>query len=246
MPVDAALRDLIADAIAGASTSATSPASTARTGCSSGPTARRRAGAAQGVTRYLEALRARRLDLQESFQALEDEDGERFVHWARTIGPRARGSRRRCMPQPAPEAWSGGGEPPALGVNVAGYLRTGIGVGEAARLYVAALETAGVPVRTEVVDPGLPQPKRTPFDDRRPAVEYPFNLVCVNAFELPGFARHVGSQFFEDKRTIGVWAWEASTVPARLGRGVRARRRDLDLLGATSRARSPPPRRCRW
>ena len=68
-------------------------------------------------------------------------------------------------------------------------------------------------MRTEVVDPGLPQPKRTPFDDRRPAIEYPFNLVCVNAFELPGFARHVGSQFFEGKRTIGVWAWEASTVP---------------------------------
>ena len=134
------------------------------------------------------------------------------MHWARTSG-RREGIPEVLAPQPAPEAWSGGGEPPALGVNVAGYLRTGIGVGEAARLYVAALETAGVPVRTEIVDPGLPQPKRTPFDDRRPAVEYPFNLVCVNAFELPGFARHVGSQFFEGKRTIGVWAWEASTVP---------------------------------
>ena len=145
------------------------------------------AGAAQGVTRYLEALRARRLDLQDSFQALEDEDGERFVHWARTDG-RREGVPEVLAPQPAPEAWSGGDEPPALGVNVAGYLRTGIGVGEAARLYVAALETAGVPVRAEVVDPGLPQPKRTAFEDRRPAVEYPFNLVCVNAFELPGFA----------------------------------------------------------
>jgi glycosyltransferase involved in cell wall biosynthesis len=134
------------------------------------------------------------------------------VHWARTDG-RREGVPEALAPQPAPEAWSGGGEPPALGVNVAGYLRTGIGVGEAARLYVAALETAGVPVRTEIVDPGLPHPKRTAFEDRRPAVEYPFNLVCVNAFELPGFARHVGAQFFEDKRTIGVWAWEASTVP---------------------------------
>ncbi len=170
------------------------------------------AGASQGVTRYLEALRARRLDLRDSFQALDDEDGERFVHWARTDG-RREGVPEALAPQPAPEAWSGGGEPPGLGVNVAGYLRSGLGVGEAARLYVAALETAGVPVRTEVVDPGLPHPKRTAFDDRRPAVEYPFNLVCVNAFELPGFARHVGAQFFEDKRTIGVWAWEASTLP---------------------------------
>ena len=188
------------------------------------------AGAAKGVTRYLEAMRARRLVLQDSFQALEDEDGERYVHWARTDG-RREGIPEALMPQPAPEAWSGGGEPPALGVNVVGYLRTGIGVGEAARLYVAALEAAGVPVRAEIVDPGLPQPKRTAFDDRRPAVEYPFNLVCVNAFELPGVARRLGAEFFADKRTIGVWAWEASTVPPALGRGVRARRRDLDLLG---------------
>ena len=174
--------------------------------CSSGPTARRRQGAAQGVTRYLEALRARRLDLQDSFQALEDEDGERYVHWARTDG-RREGIPEALTPQPAPEAWSGGGEPPALGVNVAGYLRTGIGVGEAARLYVTALESAGVPVRTEVVDPGLPQPKRTGFEDRRPAVEYPFNLVCVNAFELPGFARRIGAAVLRRQahdRRVGV------------------------------------------
>src|SRR4029079_7723510 len=87
--------------------------------------AARAGGAAQGVTRYLEALRARRLDLQESFRALEDEEGARFVHWARTDG-RREGIPEVLAGQPAPEAWSGGGEPTALGVNVAGYLRTGI------------------------------------------------------------------------------------------------------------------------
>jgi glycosyltransferase involved in cell wall biosynthesis len=209
VPVDDALRDLIAAGGADFGDLTSRDGAHRLLEWANGPAS---AGAAQGVTRYLEALRARRLDLKASFQALEDEDGERFVHWARTSG-RREGIPELLAPQPAPEAWSGGGEPPALGVNVAGYLRTGIGVGEAARLYVAALETAALPVRTEVVNPGLPQPKRTPFDDRRPAVEYPFNLVCVNALELPAFARHVGAQFFEDKRTIGVWAWEVSTVP---------------------------------
>jgi glycosyltransferase involved in cell wall biosynthesis len=210
--VDGALRDLVA---AGISEGVEFGDLTSLDGAhrllefANGPAA---AGAAQGVTRYLEALRARRLDLQDSFQALEDEDGERFVHWARTDG-RREGVPEALAGQPAPEAWSGGGEPPGLGVNVAGFLRSGLGVGEAARLYVAALETAGVPVRAEVVDPGLPQPKRTAFEDRRPAVEYDFNLVCVNASELPGFARRVGAEFFAGKRTIGVWAWEASTVP---------------------------------
>ena len=166
------------------------------------------------MTRYLHAMHRRRLDLQESFRGLEDEDGDAFVHWARTSG-RSEGIPDALLPLPAPEAWSREEEPPVLGVNVAGYLRTGIGVGEAARLYVVALEAAGVPVRTEVVDPHLPKPKRTPFEDRRPPIEYPYNLVCVNADELPSFARRVGAQFFEDKVTIGSWAWEVSAVPER-------------------------------
>lgn len=172
-------------------------------------------GAAQGVTRYLFAMRRRRIDLQGAFPGLEDEEGDAYVHWARTSARSERIIPDALLPLPAPEAWSGEDEPPVLGVNVAGYLRTGIGVGEAARLYVVALEAAGVPVRTEVVDPHLPKPKRTPFDDRRPPIEYPYNLVCVNADHLPGFARQVGAQFFEDKVTIGCWAWEVSTVPER-------------------------------
>ena len=168
-------------------------------------------GAVQGVTRYLLALHGRRLDLHDTFRSLEDDGGEAFVQWARTTG-HADGIPGALLPLPAPEAAPGAGPPP-LGVNVAGYLRTGLGVGEAARLYVAALEAAQVPVRTETVDPGLPMPKRAEFGDRRPAVEYPFNLVCVNPFQLPEFAHKAGKAFFEDRVTIGVWAWEASKAP---------------------------------
>src|SRR5215207_175018 len=173
VPLDGALRDLVAAGIAGGVDfgDLTSLDGAHRLlEYANGPAS---AGAAQGVTRYLEAARARRDDLKDSFRALEDEEGAAFVHWAQTSG-RAEGMHEALIPQAPPEAWSGGGETPGLGVNVAGYLRTGIGVGEAARLYVAALETAGVPVRTEAVDPGLPHPKRTTFADRRPAVEYPF------------------------------------------------------------------------
>ena len=108
-------------------------------------------GAVQGVTRYMLALHGRRLDLHDAFRALEDHDGELFVRWARTTG-RAEGIPDLLLPFPAPESVPLEGPPP-LGVNVAGYLHTGIGVGEAARLYVAALEAAHVPVRTETTDP---------------------------------------------------------------------------------------------
>lgn len=111
----------------------------------------------------------------------------------------------------------------SLGVNAVGYLRGGLGLGQAARLYVQALHEAGVPVRTTTVDVTLPdvvgadgrraQVKTTDFADLHVEGELPFNLVCVNAPELPALHASLGQEFFEDRYTIGVWAWEVDVVP---------------------------------
>jgi len=105
-----------------------------------------------------------------------------------------------------------------LGVDVVGFLRGGLGLGQAARLYVAALQGAGVPVRTTSIDPPMPKvpgarPKTTEFADLHLDEKLPFNLVCVNAPELPRFAADVGPRLFEGRYTIGVWAWETDLVP---------------------------------
>ncbi|MEA2319154.1 MAG: hypothetical protein QOD44_3343, partial [Solirubrobacteraceae bacterium] len=107
----------------------------------------------------------------------------------------------------------------SLGVNVAGFLRGGLGLGQAARLYVEALRAAGVPVATTTVDVRMPDvagaaAKTTDFTDLSTDEQLPYNLVCVNAPELPAFAADVGESFFEDRYTIGVWAWETDVVPA--------------------------------
>ncbi|HVF78637.1 MAG TPA: methyltransferase domain-containing protein [Solirubrobacteraceae bacterium] len=111
----------------------------------------------------------------------------------------------------------------SLGVNAVGYLRGGLGLGQAARLYVQALHAAGVPVRTTTVDVDLPdvvgpdgrraQVKTMDFADLHAGGELPFNLVCVNAPELPALHASLGPEFFEDHYTIGVWAWEVDVVP---------------------------------
>jgi glycosyltransferase involved in cell wall biosynthesis/SAM-dependent methyltransferase len=111
----------------------------------------------------------------------------------------------------------------SLGVNVVGYLRGGLGLGQAARLYVEALSAAGVPVRTTTVDVPLreiagpdgrsAQIKTTDFADLNVDGELPFNLVCVNAPELPRLHEQLGEDFFADRYTIGVWAWEVDAVP---------------------------------
>jgi glycosyltransferase involved in cell wall biosynthesis/SAM-dependent methyltransferase len=107
----------------------------------------------------------------------------------------------------------------AIGVNVAGFLRGALGLGEAARLYVAALQEAGIPVSTTTVDVPLPDtkgavPKEADFQAPSTGGELPFNLICVNAPEMPSFYEDVGPQFFEGKRSIGVYAWEVDHVPA--------------------------------
>ena len=111
----------------------------------------------------------------------------------------------------------------SLGVNAVGYLRGGLGLGQAARLYVQALNVAGVPVATTTVDVNLPdvmgpdghraQVKTLDFADLHVEGELPFNLVCVNAPELPALHRTLGPEFFEQRYTIGVWAWEVDVVP---------------------------------
>ncbi len=111
----------------------------------------------------------------------------------------------------------------SLGVNVVGYLRGGLGLGQAARLYVQALHDAGVPVRTTTVDVNLPdvvaadgrlaEIKTTDFADLHADGELPFNLICVNAPELPAFHAELGEEFFRDRYTIGVWAWEVDVLP---------------------------------
>jgi glycosyltransferase involved in cell wall biosynthesis/SAM-dependent methyltransferase len=106
-----------------------------------------------------------------------------------------------------------------IGVNVAGFLRGALGLGEAARLYVAALQEAGVPVRTTTVDVPLPDkrgavPKHAEFSPPSMDVDQPFNLICVNAPELPRFYEDVGPGFFEGKRSIAVYAWEVDRVPS--------------------------------
>ncbi len=106
--------------------------------------------------------------------------------------------------------------PPA--VEVAGFLRSGLGLGEAARLYVEALRSAGVPVHTRTVDLKMPdvqaaRKKTVDFEDVEHAGERPISLICVNAPELGQFRAQVGDEFFNRPRNIGSWAWEVDKVP---------------------------------
>ena len=142
----------------------------------------------------------------------------------------------------------------SIGVNAVGYLRGGLGLGQAARLYVQALNAAGVPVRTTTVDVNLPdvigpdgrraQVKTLDFADLHVEGELPFNLVCVNAPELP--ALYTERSAPSSSRT----ATRSASGP---GRSTSSRRAGIARSGsstrsgstrATCRRSSPTSRRC--
>jgi glycosyltransferase involved in cell wall biosynthesis len=104
-----------------------------------------------------------------------------------------------------------------FGVNVAGYFSSESGVGEAARLLVAALDSVGVPLLPIHIPDAPPTRDEHPYETVPASVaRFPFNLICVNADGLPAFRRVIGRSYFEDRYNIGVWWWEVGRVPAEL------------------------------
>jgi glycosyltransferase involved in cell wall biosynthesis len=98
----------------------------------------------------------------------------------------------------------------SLGVNVSGYLDTESGMGEAARASIRALTAAGVPVALNNVLSKLRAGDVTYRDDFRDDNPHPFNLVHLNADNMPAFSARRGRVYFKDRYTIGYWFWELS------------------------------------
>jgi glycosyltransferase involved in cell wall biosynthesis len=172
-------------------------------------------GAAWGVNRYLHELWEARPDLSRAFPDLDTADGERYAAWA-TANGESEGLPAALVPPR-------GDEPPAFGVNIAGYLSSTLGTAEAARLYIEALRAVGVPMRMESLVPPRPAAARrtasTPPSapvrrDLDAPGEYGLNLVTVNPIQLPQFVRVIGEDFFAGRPTVGIWAWETSVIPS--------------------------------
>lgn len=165
-------------------------------------------GGAVGVTRYLSALRATRKDLQADYPDLDGPDAARLVAWAEVHG------RSQMAPELAPDPARAGDPTHLGGVNVAGYFRSVLGVGEHARLVVRSLESVGVPVSTMGLVAHTADQGEEFEHSGQVGAPHAVNLVSVNADVLPDFARQVGHGFFAGRYTIGLWAWEVTPFPA--------------------------------
>jgi glycosyltransferase involved in cell wall biosynthesis len=115
-----------------------------------------------------------------------------------------------------------------LAVRLTGYLGHTLGLGAAARGYAQALRAVGVPVSTVTVPlHHLAVPVeleahygRHGFEDLVHDGAHGFEIVAVNADELPEFVTRLGEDYFEGPR-IGIWGWETNSIPPRWQRAFR-------------------------
>jgi glycosyltransferase involved in cell wall biosynthesis len=103
------------------------------------------------------------------------------------------------------------------GVELTGYLRASVGVGEAARRYAMALRSVGVPV----VERDVPLQGRDSIEAEWPAAdllepsEVAFNLLCMNPEQMVPYLAEPNAPDQAGRMTIGVWTWEVDVLPHR-------------------------------
>ena len=185
-------------------------------------------GGQHGVTRFLHDYWTERIDLQTVYPNLHDpEDARGYLGWVHTFGREEVPMPEPLIPAEGAEMVPGGsarravpgavvsGRSPLTGVNVAGYFRAELGVGEAARQVLTGLDAERIPVAPlGLVAPDSRQGHDFGAGDAQRG-PYPTNIVCVNADGLPAFAQDVGDEFFRDRYTIGLWWWEVERFPDR-------------------------------
>jgi glycosyltransferase involved in cell wall biosynthesis len=182
-------------------------------------------GALDGITRYALDVWRQRPDVQEAYPDLDGADAEGFAGWLWVHGRPELRLEPLLLP-PAP-AWVEQVERRLPTVAVTGYLRGNLGLGQAARGYVAALQAADVPVSTRTVatdppvDRAIRAARRRP--DEREFADLPpldggtadVHLLCVNADQLPGLYAESGEGTLRSSYVIGQWAWETDVIPER-------------------------------
>jgi glycosyltransferase involved in cell wall biosynthesis len=179
------------------------------------------AGTPIPLSRFWFDLYQERQDLQIVFPDLA-KDIEEYMRWIDGHG-REIGDVRGLMPQTddtEPDTSLDGvfsdhaSSQEPWGVNVAGFLQSELGIGEAGRGLISGLDAARIPVLPLHGEwrPSSRQEQGYAMLNTDSAA-FPINIVCVNADVLPRWAAQAGEKFFADRYTIGFWWWEVLAFP---------------------------------
>lgn len=103
----------------------------------------------------------------------------------------------------------------SFGVNLIGYVRGQLGIGEDLRSCAAALESAGVPIAILDFPPGkeIPQNDTSLSEQIVSEGPYAFNLFCLTAEEIARHLMERGQRQYLERWNIGYCPWELSRWP---------------------------------
>lgn len=102
------------------------------------------------------------------------------------------------------------------GVDVFGYLKAELGVGEAGRLVCNALNAAGVPV--SAIN-NMETLSRQKYDFKTDDIgQYKTLFMAINADQLHSACGYLGEEFLKNRYVIGQWFWELGELPKRYQR----------------------------
>jgi glycosyltransferase involved in cell wall biosynthesis len=170
-------------------------------------------GDALKVSRYLQKVRLEDSDLLDQFNDVRWVSANDYLDWVRLHGWRDCGIPHELR-RPSGKTALAVQEPVEHGINVVGYLKAELGIGEAARMLLRSIETAAIPHVAIAYEKTLSRQSHeitNPLPAHPP--RYDTNLICVNADQVPSFTFDLGPSFFRDRYSIGVWFWELSTFP---------------------------------
>lgn len=169
------------------------------------------------VNRYAKALWESRSDLRAAFPQVEDRDADAYNRWL-LESAHVSDISQELLPEPEAllsDPHRNNGAPGRAGVNLAGYLSSELGVGEAARQLARALSARKLPhaeIDLPVAESELKAALGSIASENHP---FDVNLLCVNADMLPAVARVLPATFFQQRHTAGLWFWEVEHFPER-------------------------------
>lgn len=170
------------------------------------------------LPRYAEAIFNFRYDIKERSSEISDEQLKNFVSWVRMHGRAEHpelsmfGFLDSVSIDKKEKNNNVSKRRDQGGVDVVGYLKAELGVGEAGRLLVRALQTNGVNVDTINLELTLSRQEH-PFPVNNSASHYPV-VMAVNADQLAIVRHSLGDEFFKGRYVIGQWFWELSEPPS--------------------------------
>lgn len=174
-------------------------------------------GSGAGLNRYHFELWESNPQLRAAYPHLDGPDGPNYAGWLHVFLPDDFPMPKELLP-PKPEhvteTEAQFDTTPPWGVNVAGFFRSELGLGEAARLLMGALDAAKVPALPVqgMLVPSCRQGSEFAFagPDEAP---FAINIICMNGDAIPVFARDAGKHFFERRYSIALWWWDIKDFP---------------------------------